>query len=310
MDEMEVTLNTKANRFDLDLAIKTLETDLESNATRVRVLDTYLTDNVVRIGVLKNDLDSNATRISVLDTDLTDNMVRIGVLETDLESNATRIGVLDTDLISNASRICVVETNLTSNTSRIETLETDLTSNSYRVVSLETTDASRGTSIQGLYDADYAPKSWVNDKDYATESYVNGAVASASAVGLLIDAAVASRATSQSVTDLSDVVNTKVPVPSDWTALSSPDGLKTYVETKVGSDVVRTPADWLAYPDDPPNFGSSNLKVYAEGKVNNFKDGNSSYMKLRDASVNASGLRTGTQKLVSFTNHSSQSVRC
>jgi hypothetical protein len=151
-------------------------------------------------------------------------------------------------------------TNLTSNTSRIETLETDLTSNSSRIVSLETTDASRGTSIQGLYDADYATKSWVNGKDYATETYVNGAVVSASAVSLLIDAAVASRATSQSVTDLSDVVNTKVPVPSDWTALSSPDGLKTYVETKVGTDVVRPASDWLLYPIPGELIGSTNLK--------------------------------------------------
>ena len=57
------------------------------------------------------------------------------------------------------------------------------------------------------------------------------------------------------------------------------------------------PSDWLASPADPPYFGSSTLKVYTEGKVNNFKDGNSSYLKLRDASEDANGNRTGTQKI-------------
>ena len=39
------------------------------------------------------------------------------------------------------------------------------------------------------------------------------------------------------------------------------------------------------------------LKSYTDGKVVDFKDGGGSYLKLRDATVNASGNRTGTQKI-------------
>ena len=44
-----------------------------------------------------------------METDLSSNASRVGVLETDLSSNATRVGVLETDLSSNASRISVLE---------------------------------------------------------------------------------------------------------------------------------------------------------------------------------------------------------
>ena len=45
----------------------------------------------------------------------------------------------------------------------------------------------------------------------------------------------------------------------------------------------------------------TNLNTYTEGKVNDFKDGNSSYLKLRDASENTNGKRTGTQRIEFFT---------
>jgi len=119
---------------------------------------------------------------------------------------------------------------------------------------------------------------------------VNEAVVTASAVGVLIDTAIAGAgfasssqlaATNTSVGELADLLPASyVGKPDDWNTWSSPDGLKSYVERKA----VMHPSDWLAYPADPPYFGSKTLKVYTEGKVNNFKDGNSSYLKLRDAS--------------------------
>jgi len=123
-----------------------LETDLTDNVTRIGVLETDLTDNVTRIGVLETDLTDNVTRIGVLETDLTDNVTRIGVLETDLTDNTSRIDVLETDLTDNASRIDVLETDLTDNVTRIGVLETDLTDNATRIGVLEidlTDNASR-----------------------------------------------------------------------------------------------------------------------------------------------------------------------
>ena len=107
--------------------------------------------------------------------------------------------------------------------------------------SLETIVGSQGGLIQGLYDADYAPKSWVNDKDYATESYVDNSVVSATAISVLIDVALQGTATAAQVTaanqatsDVLDNLTTNyVPRPADWNILSSPDGLKSYVEEKV-----------------------------------------------------------------------------
>jgi hypothetical protein len=122
---------------------------------------------------------------------------------------------------------------------------------------------------QGLYGADYAPKSWVNDKDYATESYVDGAVVTGGAIGVLIDVALTRYAsttqlgaTNQSIRDLTDAVDAGfVPVLADWYVLSSPDGLNLYVASKVGTGTLREPIDWASCPSG--NFGGldSTLKI-------------------------------------------------
>ena len=125
-----------------------LNTEVDSNATRVGTLETDLAQTIV-------ELDSNATRIGTLETDLAQTIVeldsnatRIGTLETDLaqtivelDSNATRIGTLETDLAQT-----IVE--LDSNATRIGTLETDLAqtiveldSNATRIGTLESTYA-------------------------------------------------------------------------------------------------------------------------------------------------------------------------
>jgi hypothetical protein len=193
-----------------------------------------------------------------------------------------------------------------------------------RIGVLETNLESNASRIQGLYDADYEPKYWVEKKNYATEAFVNGAVVSGSAIGVLIDLALTGYAptpqlgaTNQTISDLTDAVHSgfdaKVTIPDDWNAFSTPVGLKTYVETKVGTGIVREPDDWSSYPSG--NFGGlpPNLNTYTEGKVNDFKAGGSSYLKLRDASANASGNRIGSNghtKNRVPENHGSPSVWC
>jgi len=164
MDEMEVTLNTKANQEDIDacLSLKANQSDIdlalgltEGQIATVNILLGNKADQV--------DMENNATLISVLDNDLTDKVVCIGVLETDLESNASRISILDTVLTDDVVRIGVLESELENNAS----------------------------CIQGLYDADYAPKTWVEDKNYETETEtdVANSFISADAISTLISGA-------------------------------------------------------------------------------------------------------------------------
>ena len=83
-----------------------LDTDISSNAARIGVLETDLTSNVSRVSGLETDLTSNTSRVSVLETKLTSNAARVGVLETDLSSNSTRITNLqNSTIISNSSGI-------------------------------------------------------------------------------------------------------------------------------------------------------------------------------------------------------------
>jgi len=81
--------------------------------------------------------------------------------------------------------------------------------------------------------------------------------------------------------------------------LSSPDGLKSYVEEKVLAEenIVRRPDDWSTYPSG--KFGGllPTLRSYTDGKLNEVQEGIQSYMKLRDYSVNSSGNRSGETRI-------------
>ena len=276
-----------------------LEEDLTSNALRVSVLETDSASNAGRVSVLEEDLASNAGRVSVLETDLASNAGRVDVLETDLVSNAARVDVLETDLVSNAARVDVLETDLGSNAARVDVVETDLASNAGRVSTLETTVASQGSSIQNLYDADYAPKAWVNDKDYATEDYVDNAVITAAAIDIAISAAIDAGLTAFASAYTSSTVDTKNAAQNAFVEL-------TYV---------KKPVDYFVYAptfdDGTPTGEDPTLKSYTDKKIDqlatnitrdkldDFKKGkNNSSLQLRNYSFDPSTFnRNGTQKI-------------
>ena len=85
----------------------------------------------------------------------------------------------------------------------------------------------------------------------------------------------------------------------DWNILSSPDGLKSYVEETVlaGPGIVRHPDDWNTYPSG--NFGElpPTLRSYTDGKLNEVQEGIQSYMKLRDYSWDANNNRIGETRI-------------
>ena len=196
--------------------------------------------------------------------------------------------------------------------------QANLTDVNTTVASHTTSLASHDGLIQGLYDADYASISlvnnrnyategWVNDKDCATESFVTSSVVSSGAISVLIDVALQGTATTAQVTaanqatsDVLDNLTTNyVPRPADWTILSSPDGLNSYVEEKLLADgtIVRKPDDWSTYPSG--NFGGlpPTLRSYTDGNLNEVQEGIQSHMKLRDYSVDASGNRSGETRI-------------
>jgi len=85
---------------------------------------------------------------------------------------------------------------------------------------LESTSGSHSSSIQSLFDANYAPKSWVEDKNYATETYVIGAVLTTGAVNTLISTAITGYASPSQLASATDSINnldeSKVSKPFDW----------------------------------------------------------------------------------------------
>ena len=126
-------------------------------------------------------------------------MHRINTLETNVEMLSSNIETLHGNVETLSSNIDILHGNvetiesniyydyeegvdgngdpiiLTGNVSTLHTfvegIETDLGDTTDRVGVLETTTGSQGGLIQGLYNANYAPKSWVNDKNYATEGF-------------------------------------------------------------------------------------------------------------------------------------------
>ena len=165
-----------------------------------------------------------------------------------MASNASRTSTLEDTASLHDERLDDLEGN-------VEILEDDMTSNAQRITNIES--------------------------DYATEGYVVTAVVAAAAAGGVVDGAISTLA---------------VLKPTNWGALAPDSSLDTYVDGKIllSETVVHRPFDWISYP--PLNLGgvptgeSTTLKSYtdtkgasiADQKVSAFKNGDSSYLKLRN----------------------------
>ena len=320
--DINTTLDTKANQTGVDtaMALKANQTDVntslgqkanQSDVNTAMALKANQTDVDTLLGSKANTTDMNAAMaLKANQTDVNTAMA--------LKANQTDV---DTSLGSKANTTDMnTAMALKANQADIENLATqaNLTDVNTTVVSHTASLASHDGLIQGLYDADYASISlvnnrnyategWVNDKDYATESFVTSSVVSGSAISVLIDVALQGTATTAQVTaanqatsDVLDNLTTNyVPRPADWNILSSPDGLNSYVEEKVLADgtIVRKPDDWSTYPSG--NFGAlpPTLRSYTDGKLNEVQEGIQSYMKLRDYSWDANNNRIGETRI-------------
>ena len=327
VDVLETDLTDNA------LRVSTLETDLTDNASRIGTLETDLTDNALRVSTLETDLTDNALRVSTLETDLTDNASRVTTLETDLTDNTSRIQLLESNISydrtvtvegveqtvngnvytlsvvvnDNVSRIDVLETDLTSNASRVTSLETDVTSNTTRLELLESNISyDRTVTVDGVEETvngnvhtlsvvvdDHESRIADIEDDYVTSSQLTAAtaasaVASTGTSGLISTASTFftnATGSSKTVSDWFEELGDTYDVDEDFTL----------------QNLVNKPSDWTTYP--PTGGGDTTLKSYTEQKsayeatqkVNAFKNGNSGYVKLRDASENADGDRTGVQ---------------
>jgi len=318
VDEMEVTLNTKANQEDVDaslslkanqadtdlafsltdgqidavnalLGTKANQVDMENNAILISVLDTALSDNTHRINTLETNVDSLSSNIDTLHGNVETLTSNIEILHGNVETLSSNIEILHGNVETIESNISILRGNVETLSSNIEILhgnveklETDLTNNTVRI---------------GAIEADYVRNSQLATAAVATGSASLGASILTTASGIFTSiipgiggaaATTVTKTTSDFFQELADA----------------------YEDTEFAMDnLVQKPSDWTSYPPlvggNP--VGNTHLKSYverksaiqgatqADAKILELVDGSSQYLKLRDASVNASGDRNGVQ---------------
>ena len=318
VDEMEVTLNTKANQEDVDaslslkanqadtdlafsltdgqidavnalLGTKANHVDMENNAILISVLDTALSDNTRRINTLETNVDSLSSNIDTLHGNVETLTSNIEILHGNVETLSSNIEILHGNVETIESNISILRGNVETLSSNIEILhgnveklETDLTNNTVRI---------------GAIEADYVRNSQLATAAVATGSASLGASILTTASGIFTSiipgiggaaATTVTKTTSDFFQELADA----------------------YEDTEFAMDnLVQKPSDWTSYPPlvggNP--VGNTHLKSYverksaiqgatqADAKILELVDGSSQYLKLRDASVNASGDRNGVQ---------------
>ena len=283
--------------------IEILHGNVETLSSNIVILHWNVETIESNISILHGNVETLSSNIEILHGNVETLSSNIVILHGNVETLSSNIVILHGNVETLSGNVNILHGNVETLTSNIEILRAN-------VVVLTDDLESNAVRIQALYNADYAPKSWVNDKDYATEAFVTGAVVSANAIGVLIDLALTGYAsttslgtTNQSVADLADLVaDDYVAKPSNWTALVGALGsLDDYVATKISTSttIVFRPTDWSTYP---PSLGAATtLKSYTEKKIDVYidalVDGGSEYLKLRNDSVDGSGNRIGTQKI-------------
>ena len=299
--DVDTSLGLKANTTDVNtaLALKANTTDVDTSLA----LKANTTDVNTALALKANTTDVDTALALKANTTDVDTSLALKANTTDVDTSlALKANTTDVNTaLALKANTTDVNTSLAlkANTTDVDTslaLKADKTvvdDHTTRIVSLETTDGSHGTSIQALNDADYAPKSWVNDKGYATESYVDGQVVKTSAINILIGAAVSTGITAFKTAYVDVSVNAK-------NALQDAHSEATYVQY---------PFDWSNYPPLNSSGVSTGedptLKSYTDRKImdisglriDDFKNGISSYLKLRDYSVDGNNNRTGIQRL-------------
>ena len=311
VDEIEVTLNTKANQEDvvasLSLKANQADTDLAFSLT-----DGQIDAVNALLGTKANQLDMENTAIlmSVLDTALSDNTHRINTLETNVESLHGNVETLTSNIEilhgnveilhgnvkTLSSNIEILHGNVETLHGNVETLSSNIEILHGNVEKLET-DLTNNTVRIGAIEADYVRNSQLATAAVATGSASLGASILTTASGIFTSiipgiggaaATTVTKTTSDFFQELADA----------------------YEDTEFAMDnLVQKPSDWTSYPPlvggNP--VGNTHLKSYverksaiqgatqADAKILELVDGSSQYLKLRDASVNASGDRNGVQ---------------
>jgi len=113
VDEMEVTLNTKANQEDVDVSLSLkanqADTDLAFSLTdgQIDAVNALLGTEANQV-----DMENTATLISVLDTALSDNAHRINTLETNVEMFSSNTETLHGNVETLSSNIVILHGNV------------------------------------------------------------------------------------------------------------------------------------------------------------------------------------------------------
>jgi hypothetical protein len=269
-----------------DLDIETLETavNLKANTTDVNTALALKADQTVVNTALALKADQTVVNTAfALKADQTavDTALALKADQTDVTSNTSRIEGLETNIYYTYGE-GITTGNVSTLHTIVENLETDLTNNTGRI---------------GAIEADYVRNSQLATAAVATGSASLGASILTTASGIFTSiipgigggaATTVTKRTSDFFQELADA----------------------YEDTEFAMDnLVQKPSDWTSYPPlvggNP--VGNTHLKSYverkfsiqgatqADAKILELVDGSSQYLKLRDASVNASGDRNGVQ---------------
>ena len=282
-------LTVDGHATDLDITI--LEGNVETLSSNINILYGNVGTLSSNIVTLHGNVDTLSSNIETLHGNIETVSSNIGVLHGNVETLSSNIEILHgnvltltDDLESNTARLLVVESNIyytygegitTGNISTlhtiVETLETDLTENTERIAAIEAdyvTNADLVTSV--------VPTAVGAGILTAASTWFTGATGATKSVGGFFE----QLASAEAATPDFELIN-----------------------------VVQKPSDWTSYPPlvGGTPVGNTNLKSYterksaiqgatqADAKILELVDGSSQYLKLRDASVNASGNRNGVQ---------------
>jgi hypothetical protein len=185
-NDARVTTLEEANTVQSGL-ISTLRTDMDSNDSRITVLESEVGQDLTHkisnlenansvqsnlITDLRSDMDSNDSRITVLESEIGQDLTHkisnlesansvqsnlIMDLRSDMDSNDARITVLTSDITSNASRVTLLENANIVQSDLLLNLRVDINSNNDRIhtvegniSSLESANNVQSTLVNGI----------------------------------------------------------------------------------------------------------------------------------------------------------------
>jgi hypothetical protein len=231
--------------------------DFDALEDRVDVLETNVVTLSGNVSILHGNVVTLTSNIDILHGNVVTLSGNVSILHGNVETLSSNIDILHGNVVTLSSNITILDTNLTENTGRIAAIEADYVTNADLVTSVVPTAVGAGILT-------------------AASTWFTGATGATKSVGSFFE----QLADAEAATPDFELINV-VQKPSDWTSYPPLVG-----GNPVGNTHLKSYVEWKS---------AIQGATQADAKILELVDGSSQYLKLRDASVNASGDRNGVQ---------------